>query len=171
MMTESPVEVIRLDLPRWDTAWEPRRTRSGWKIDPKTGKIVQHRRVWDALKGNARPGHFAVRHKATQEVISAVVWLARQAGLHRIRDATYVKVVLVWSPGNHRKADEDNLWHLLKVCCDALARGRKDLAGLHLVPDDDSRYMLKVPRIERPPTPAGLWLEVAVTRSAAQQNS
>lgn len=158
-------DVVVLHLPRWDQAWEVATRRGGWpKIDPKTRKVIKRRKVWDALRGNSRNAHYAQRHNATKEVIEAVVDVARRAGLHHIKDATHVKVELVWAPGDHRRADEDNLWHLLKVCCDALARGRTDLPGLHLVPDDDSRYMLKVPRIERPPKPPGLRLEVTITR-------
>lgn len=161
-----PEGVVRLDLPRWDIAWEAKKRRGGWpKIDPKTGKVVRHRRVWDALKGNARNAHFAQRHKAVQECIGAVVSAARRAGL---RPCEHLTVQLVWAPGDHRRADDDNLWGLQKVCCDGLARGprgKRPIPGLQLVPDDTRRWMEKLaPRIDRPPPgqsgPSGLWLEV-----------
>lgn len=156
-----PEGVIRLDLPRWDQAWQVKQRRGGWpKVDPNTGKVLKHRPVWDTLRGNSRYGHYAQRHKATKEVIDAVVAVATKVGLVSCR---YMEVTLVWSPGSKIRADEDNLWPLLKASCDALARGRKDLPGLHLVPDDDSRYMRKSARIDRPPVPAGLWLEVVVS--------
>lgn len=152
-------DTLRLHLPRWDLAWEAKKVRGGWpRINPKTGKVVRHRRVWDALKGNARNAHYAQRSKATREVIDAVVAAATRAGLKPCRHLT---VCLVWAPGDNRRADDDNLWTLLKVCCDALARGRSDLPGLRLVPDDTRQYMNKLaPRIERPPTSPGLWLEI-----------
>ena len=168
--TPLPDGWIRLDLPRWDTAWEAKRDRRGWpKVDPKTHKVVKHRKVWDALRGNARPGHFAVRHKAVREVIHAVVDAARRAGLGGMpRCAAHLTVQLVWAPGDHRRADDDNLWQLQKVCCDGLARGpqgKRPTPGLRLVPDDTRKYMTKLaPRIDRPPEgqtgPSGLWLEV-----------
>lgn len=148
-----------LRLPRWDTMWEVKTGRGGWPVvDPKTGKVRRHRKVWDVLTGNARPGHWSQRHTAVKEVIGVVTVVAVNAGL---RPCRYMDVTLVWSPGHKRIADEDNLYPLLKVCCDALARGpRMDLPGLRLVAEDDSRYMRKTPRIDRPPVSAGLWLEV-----------
>lgn len=155
-----PQGVIRLDLPRWDTAWEPKTGRGGWpKINPKTGKVIRHRLVWDALHGNARTGHWSSRAKAVTQVITAVTQAATTAGL---RPCQHLTVRLVWSPGDWRRADDDNLWNLQKVCADALARGpRHDLPGMHLVPDDTARWMEKqAPRIDRPPVPSGLWLEI-----------
>lgn len=152
-------DVVVLHLPRWDQMWEVATRRGGWpKINPKTRKVVKRRKVWGALSGNARNAHYAQRHNATKEVINAVVDVATRAGLQPCR---YMEVTLVWAPGHNRATDEDNLWPLLKACCDALARGpRKDLPGLRLVADDDSRHMRKCARIDRPPTPAGLWLEI-----------
>lgn len=153
---------VRLDLPRWDTAWEVKRRRGGWPaVSKKTGKVLKHRKVWDRLTGNARTAHWSQRSTATKTVIAEVVKAAEHAGLQPCRHLT---VQLVWAPGNNRKADPDNLWPLLKVLADGLARGpRKDLLGLHLVPDDDAPWMTKLgPRIDRPPTPAGLWLEITM---------
>lgn len=156
-----PEGVVRLDLPRWDTAWEIRKGRGGWpRVDPKTHKVMKKRVVWDALKGNARNQNFHARHKASQEVIAAVVRVATGAGL---RPCDHLTVRLVWAPGKVMRADDDNLWQLQKVCCDALARGRSDIPGLHLVPDDSRKFMEKLaPRIDWPPVPGGLWLEVTV---------
>jgi hypothetical protein len=152
--------VIRLDLPNWSTAWEIKTGRGGWpKLNPTTGKVIKHRKVWDALAGNARPGHWSQRHTAVKEVILAVVNAATTAGLQPCQHLT---IQIVWAPGHHRKADDDNLWHIQKAAADALARGpRKDLPGLHLVADDDQQWMAKLaPRIDRPPSAPGLWLEV-----------
>lgn len=158
-----PDGVIRLDLPRWDQDWEIKTRRGGWpKIDPQTGKVIKHRRVWDILKGNARYQHYAQRHLAVKQVIQDVSAAATKAGL---RPCEHLTVQLVWAPGDNRRADDDNLWNLQKVCCDGLARGRKDLPGLQLVPDDTRQWMEKLaPRIDRPPVPAGLWLEVLCHR-------
>jgi crossover junction endodeoxyribonuclease RusA len=150
--------VIRLDLPPWDRTWEIKRRRGGWPvIDPVSNKVRKIRPVWDALAGNARV-HYAQRHKATKEVIAAVVDIATRAGL---QPCSYMDVTLVWAPGHNRATDEDNRWPLLKACCDALARGpRQDLPGLHLLPDDDSRHMRKTVRIDPPPAPPGLYLQI-----------
>ena len=158
-MTESTVTTVRLDLPRWDTMWEVKTRRGGWPALNKAGKPIRRRKVWDALTGNARTAHWAQRNAATRIVIAEVVKAATALGLQPCQHLT---VQLVWAPGSRRKADEDNLWPLLKVLADGLARGpRKDLPGLHLVPDDDAQWMTKLgPRIDRPPVPAGLWLEI-----------
>lgn len=147
--TSSPATAVyRLDLPRYDLDWRPR------------GKS-KHRPVWDVLRGNARAGHWAQRHAAVKRVIRDVVDLATLA---RIPAGSHIAVRLTWSPGDRRRADVDNLVGLQKVMCDALARGRKDLPGLHLVPDDTAEWMTKhMPEILRPPAPAGLWLTVEVT--------
>lgn len=149
-----------LTLPNWSTAWEVKTGRGGWpKINPKTGKVIRHRPVWEPLQGNARNPHWSARAKATRTVIDTVVGLATKAGMRPCRHLT---IQLVWAPGDNRHADEDNLWGLQKVVADGLARGpRKDLPGLRLVPDDDARWMTKLgPRIVRPPHPPGLRLLV-----------
>jgi crossover junction endodeoxyribonuclease RusA len=116
-----------------------------------------------ALVANGRPNRY-VRARETRMVRGDVTNLARAAGLHRIRGIRHVTVCLVWAPGDRRRRDEDNLYPLLKVCCDALARGpRRDWIGLELVPDDTPEHMTKLaPRIEPPPAPRGLRLEVAL---------
>jgi hypothetical protein len=149
-----------LNLPRYDIAWEVKKGRNGWpKVNPKTRKVVKHRVVWDALMGNARNAHWSARAKAAKLVIADVVRIGTAAGLEPCK---HVTIRLVWAPGDMRTADEDNLWNLQKVIADGLARGpRKDLPGMRLVPDDTSTWMTKLgPRIDRPPTPAGLWLEL-----------
>lgn len=150
-------DVVVLHLPRWDQAWEVATRRGGWpKVNPKTRKVIKRRKVWDALRGNSRNAHYAQRHNATKEVIAAVAAAATAAGLTPCRHLT---VQLVWAPGRNLRADVDNLVALQKVCCDALARGRSDLPGLHLVPDDTARWMTKrMPRID--PGGSGLWLEI-----------
>lgn len=156
---DQDTNTIIIDLPRWDLAWEPRTGRGGWpKVNPKTRKVIKHRKIWDTLRLNSRPGHWAQRHQAVKEVINTVTALGQAT---RLRPCQYMDVTLVWAPGNFRVADEDNLFGILKVVCDALARGpRKDLPGLRIVPDDDSRYMRKTARIDRPPAVPGLRIEV-----------
>ncbi|MGH9290823.1 MAG: hypothetical protein ACRD0V_21425 [Acidimicrobiales bacterium] len=39
---------------------------------------------------------------------------------------------------------------------------RTDLPGLRLVLDDTPEWVTRATRIDRPPTPAGLWLEITV---------
>jgi hypothetical protein len=148
----------RLVLPRWDLP-QPKTGRGGWpKGNPTTRKVVKHRPVWDALHANARPAHWAQRHKAVREVIQAVSWAARCAGM---RECEHLTVQLVWAPGDRRRADRGNLAIIQKSCVDALARGRSDIPGLRLVPDDTDRWVEELmPRIDRPPVRAGLWLEV-----------
>lgn len=141
--------VHRLTLPRWDTAWEVRH---------RGGQPVRTRRVWDTLHLNARP-HWRDRHRATIEVQEAVVLLGRAARLHRVR-AGFCTVTLVWSPGDRRRADAVNLTPLLKAAADAVARGTAARPGLGVVPDDDDSHMIQTVRIDRPPHPAGLWLEI-----------
>lgn len=137
----------RLDLPRYDLAWEI--------IGGKRKRFV-----WDTLRGNSRPGHWAVRHKAVKQVIENV---AEIATLRRVPAGQHLTVQLVWAPGDRRVADVDNLVALQKVMCDALARGRKNLPGLHLVPDDRPQYMTKLMPEILPPPENGLWLTVEVS--------
>lgn len=144
-MTTGP-QTVRLDLPRYDQREVPGARRP----------------VWQALTGNARPGHWAARHRATKRVIADVVWAARNQRLHQLDDVAQVEVTLTWAPGDRRRADADNLWPLLKVCCDALARGRTDLPGLHLVPDDTPTWMTKHAPVIAPPPATGLWLDLVI---------
>jgi hypothetical protein len=146
------VTTYRLPLPRWDTAWE---------VVARKGKPVRVRKVWDALNLNGRP-HWRARHAANREVMDAVVLLGRQQKLHQITGARYVRVVLVWAPGDRRRADAINRTPILKAAADAVAQGTKERPGLGVVPDDDDQHMSQDVRIERPPCPAGLWLEVTV---------
>jgi crossover junction endodeoxyribonuclease RusA len=141
-----PTTTYRLDLPRYDIAWEVIR-----------GK--RKRLVWDTLRGNSRPGHWAIRHRAVKQVITDVADIAR---LRRVPAGKHLTVRLHWAPGDRRVADVDNLVALQKVMCDALARGRKDLPGLHLVPDDRPQHMTKLMPEILPPPENGLWLTVKV---------
>lgn len=153
-----PSEWYELHLPRWDTAWEVTGHRPG-----KKGKLlpIKVRRTWDALQGNARGNHWGGKAKATKEVIQAVAWAATA---QKIPKCDHMIVQLHWAPGDHRRADEDNLWPLFKACCDGLARGRNDLPGLHLLPDDTAEYMTKrTPEIVRPPHTGGLWLSIVAS--------
>lgn len=145
----------RLPLPRWDTAWE---------VVARKGKPVRVRKVWDALNLNGRP-HWRARHAANREVMDAVVLLGRQQKLHQITGARYVRVVLVWAPGDFRTADAINRSPIVKAAADAIGKGTKDRPGLRLVADDSDRWMEQSVRIDRPPQPAGLWLEITVEES------
>lgn len=115
-----------------------------------------------ALVGNSR-AHWRRRSADTKQVRGDVLRLAQAADLHQLaRPVEHVTVGLTWAPGDRRRRDADNLWPLLKVCCDALARGRKDWVGLDLVPDDTPTYMDKLaPRIEPPPA-HGMWLDITL---------
>jgi crossover junction endodeoxyribonuclease RusA len=117
------------------------------------------------LSGNARGLHWAAKHRATRDVRRTVMLLARNA---QIPICEHLTVELVWAPGDRRRRDEDNLWPLLKVCCDALSRGRGDWVGLELVPDDTKRFMTKTaPRIAEPDEipERGMWLTVTTHQS------
>jgi crossover junction endodeoxyribonuclease RusA len=116
-----------------------------------------------ALTANTR-AHWRARSAATRQVRSDVLRLAQAAGLHRYGPGVveHVTVELVWAPGDRRRRDADNLFPLLKSCCDAIARGRRDWTGLDLVPDDVPEWMTKLtPRIEPPPA-KGMWLELTL---------
>lgn len=115
-----------------------------------------------ALVGNSRK-HWRQRSADTHQVRTVVMMLAKQQGLDRIR-AEHVTAEFVWAPGNRLRRDADNLWPMLKVCCDALARGpRRDWVGLEIVPDDTPEHMTKLaPRIEPPPA-KGMWLALTLT--------
>jgi crossover junction endodeoxyribonuclease RusA len=92
-----------------------------------------------------------------------VTTLAKAAGLHRLgRRIEHITVTLVWAPGDRRRRDEDNLYGLVKVAADALARGpRKDWVGLELVPDDTAEFMQKTCLIAPPPA-KGMWLDLSI---------
>jgi len=113
------------------------------------------------LTANGSHGNYHAKAADTKRVRAAVTRLAAEAG---IQPCAHLTVWLYWAPGDRRRRDADNLWPLLKVCCDALAKGpRKDWVGLELVPDDTPQYMTKrSPRILTPDetTERGLWLIV-----------
>lgn len=154
-----PEQSYELHLPRWDTDWEI----TGWRQSTKTGRAlpVKKRKVWDPLQANKKGTHWGPRASATSTVIEAVAW---HAAAQKVPQCQRLIVRLHWAPGDWRRADSDNLYPLAKACYDALARGRKDLPGLHLVPDDSDEYMTKEPpEIVRPPHPGGLWLTVVAS--------
>lgn len=116
------------------------------------------------LNGNTR-AHWRARSAATRQVRADVACLARAAGIPK---AEHLTVELLWSPGDRRRRDADNLWPLLKVACDALARGRKDWVGLELVPDDTPAYMDKRAPVILSPDQCGqrgMWLVVTVRQA------
>lgn len=114
-----------------------------------------------ALWGNSRGNHWGQRSTASRQVRSDVALLAKAA---QIPVSTHLDVWLTWSPGDRRRRDSDNLWPMLKACCDGLARGkRSDWVGLELVPDDTPQYMTKnAPVIYTPEQCAakGMWLNI-----------
>lgn len=115
------------------------------------------------LTGNVRGNSWRQKAADTRLVRADVTQVAKQAKLDRLGPLAHVTVELVWAPGDRRRRDSDNLWPLLKVCCDALARGpRRDWVGLELVPDDTPDHMTKLaPRIEPPPA-KGMWLRLTL---------
>jgi crossover junction endodeoxyribonuclease RusA len=124
---------------------------------------LPYHRMPAALHGNARHGHWASRHKDTRMVRSDIVNLAKAAGLHQLpRPIAHITVALIWAPGDRRRRDEDNLFPLLKAVCDALARNRKDLIGLDLVPDDVPQWMTKPTPVIAPPPAKGMWLDLSI---------
>lgn len=116
-----------------------------------------------ALAGNSR-AHWRGRDRDTKQVRADVTRLAAAAGLHQTGPWTHIAVTLTWAPGDRRRRDADNLWPLLKACCDALARGpRRDWVGLELVPDDTPQWMTKHAPVIAPPPARGLWLDLDLT--------
>jgi crossover junction endodeoxyribonuclease RusA len=114
------------------------------------------------LYANVRT-HWRRRSADTLQVRADVTNLAKAAHLHRVDGVRFVTVELVWAPGDRRRRDADNLWPLLKVICDALARQRADLVGLDLVPDDTAEFMQKLaPRIEPPPAKPGMFVHIGL---------
>jgi hypothetical protein len=156
---------FRLDLPRYDLDKQVKTRRGGWPVLDTKGKPKTWKPVWDTLRGNSRPPHWAVRHKAVKRVIDDV---SRAALAARIPPGVHVEVRLTWAPGRRVRADVDNLVALQKVMCDALARGRKDIPGLHLVPDDAPKWMTKQMPAILPPPAEGLWLDVVVTLAGVE---
>lgn len=115
-----------------------------------------------ALAGNTRV-HWRKRSKDTNQVRTDVLTVARQAALHLAAPIRHITVQLTWAPGDRRRRDSDNLWPLLKVACDALARGpRKDWVGLELVPDDTPEHMTKLAPVIEPPPAKGMWLDLTL---------
>ena len=115
------------------------------------------------LRGNYS-GHWSGRSRATKQLRYEVSLLARQAKL--VGPYAHLAVTLVWAPGDRRRRDADNLYPMLKVCCDALSRGRRDWIGLQLVPDDTPQWMDKTPVIAPPPAPKGMRLEIELYQEA-----
>lgn len=109
----------------------------------------------------ARRAHPMAAARDIRRICTLVATLGKAAG---IPECDHLVVSLEWAPGTRHKRDEDNLWPLLKACCDGLARGpRKDWIGLALVPDDTRQYMTKLaPRILTPDDTSdrGMWLTV-----------
>ena len=148
MNAPAGVLTYRLDLPRWDVGPSvPYRTKAG-KVRHR-----MHRPVWDVLTGNARTGHWGQRASAVTQVVDAVGWLVKGA---EVPAGSHLTVQLVWAPGDNRRADGPNLSSLQKPCVDALVR-------IGIVRDDAAQWVTELmPRIDRPPVPAGLWLELEV---------
>lgn len=122
-----------------------------------------------SLTGNTRV-HWRRRSADTNQVRTTVAALGKQA---RIPAGEHLTVELVWSPGDRRRRDADNLWPLLKVCCDALARGRRDWVGLELVPDDTPKFMTKLaPKIAAPDecSAVGMWLHITVDADTSSKD-
>jgi crossover junction endodeoxyribonuclease RusA len=119
------------------------------------------------LWGNARNGHWGQRSTWSRIIRSDVMFLARQA---KIPQSTHLDVLLSWAPGDLRKRDSDNLWPMLKACCDGLARGKRTpkagaahFVGLDLVPDDTPQYMTKHAPLIMAPNECpvkGMWLDI-----------
>jgi len=115
-----------------------------------------------ALVGNTRV-HWRQRSADTKQVRADVMRLAQAAKLHQLKARIeHITVALTWAPGDHRRRDADNLWPLLKACCDALAKGRRDWVGLELVPDDTPHWMDKRAPVIAPPPDKGMWLDLSI---------
>jgi len=122
---------------------------------------LPYRRPPAPLWGNSR-SHYHARSASSRQMRSDVAVLATKA---RIPPSTHLEVLLSWAPGDRRRRDADNLWPMLKCCCDGLARGpRKDWVGLDIVPDDTPEYMTKhAPVILTPDQhtgSTGIWLDI-----------
>lgn len=114
------------------------------------------------LTSNQRFGHWSQESLLIAEVRTTVAWLAKAA---RIPAGEHLTVQLTWAPGDRRRRDAPNLHPTVKAAIDALARNRKDLIGLDLVPDDSDRYVTELPsRILPPPHDKGMWLTITVTQ-------
>ena len=123
---------------------------------------LPYERPPDALWGNTRT-HWRQRHLHTRMVRTDVANLARHAHLHRLdRPVRHVSVVWQWAPGDNRRRDADNGYPMLKAICDGLARGRRDLIGIDLVPDDVPKWMTKHTPILVPPPAKGMWVDISI---------
>lgn len=140
-----------------ETALAPRFTALAQLTHRQQARVylpLPYREPPGPLRGNTR-AHWADKAHWTARVRRDVTYLARAAGL---RPCAHLTVGLIWAPGDRARRDEDNLTPLLKVCADALARGRADWTGLQIVPDDTPQWMTKLmPAIVSPPL-HGLWL-------------
>lgn len=115
----------------------------------------------EALYANNRP-HWSQRHRDTRQVRVAVVVLGKAAGLHRLPPIAHITACLTWAPGDRRRRDPINLALFVKALCDGLARGRKDLIGLDLVPDDTAQWMDQRTAVIAPPPAKGMWLDLSI---------
>lgn len=149
-----------LALPRWYATWtfpHDRRTGKPKVVLGRNGKYraIKHRRVWDVLLLNSRPGSYHQRAAAVREVITATVAAAQAAGLADVADAEHLTVRLVWAADHNTRTEAHNLHGLVKPIVDALARGRKDLPGLRIVADDTDYQVTTLPPYIRRPKDAG----------------
>jgi hypothetical protein len=155
-----PMTRYELALPRWYATWtfpHDRRTGKPKVVLGRNGKYraVKHRRVWDVLLLNARPGSYHQRAAAVREVINATVAAAQAAGLADVDDAEHLTVRLVWAADHNTRTEAHNLHGLVKPIVDALARGRKDLPGLRIVADDTDYQVTTLPPYIRRPQDGG----------------
>ena len=102
--------------------------------------ILDYPRPPKGLSANDRPGHWSIKHGATQDVRTDVFVKTRALRLG-VLDA--IRVDVVWVVADRRRRDTDNAAPFLKAIYDGI--GADKGVSAHLVDDDDPAHMYKAP--------------------------
>ena len=138
------------------------RTDTGTITLPAHTFILDYPRPPKGLSANDRPGHWSVKHGATQDIRLEV--MAKTRALH-MGAPEKIRVDVVWVVADKRRRDTDNLAPFLKAIYDGI--GADKGVSARLVDDDDPTHMDKPAATIRYEQGARARFEVTITEVAA----